>query len=293
MTRIGVLGPGGVGGLLAARLGAAGHDVTVIATENTAAEITLRGLTFQSPGAAASTTFPAARPWLAEPVDVLFVAVKATELLPALQRVPAPALGSAIVVPLLNGADHPAVLRAVYPEAAVVPASVVVEATRHRPGVIEQLSPAADLTVADGTPAGAEVAALLSAAGLPVTTHPDENTVLWRKLSFLAPFALLTTGADAPIGPARTQRRAWVRPLVEEAAAAAAVRSVTIDPDTVAARLEAAPETMKSSMQKDFQAHRTLELEAIAGPVVRALGTAKATTTVEAARVILDAQAAR
>ena len=33
--KIGVLGPGAIGGLLAARLSKAGHEVTVIATERT------------------------------------------------------------------------------------------------------------------------------------------------------------------------------------------------------------------------------------------------------------------
>ncbi len=289
MAAIGVLGPGGVGGLLAARFGAAGHEVTVVATDRTAAEITARGLSFQGPDGRSSVTEPVARPWLAEPVDVLFIAVKATELLAALERVPAAVLGEATVVPLLNGIDHLPVLRAVYPRASVVAASIAVEATRHRPGVIEQLSVMCDVTVADGTPAGAAVAELVRSAGLNLATFPDDNTVLWRKLVFLAPLALLTTAANAPIGQARTVREAWLRPLVEEAAAAAAIRNVDIDTDLVLGRLNAIPGTMQSSMLKDFQSGRPLELDAIAGPIIRALGPAKAPTTVEVVRTILDA----
>ncbi|MFD8492106.1 ketopantoate reductase family protein [Amycolatopsis sp. NPDC059657] len=289
MAAIGILGPGGVGGLLAARFGAAGHAVTVISTERTAAELTARGLTFRGPDTASITSFPAARPWLTTPLDVLFVAVKATELLPALQRVPASVLGAATVVPLLNGVDHLALLRAVYPAAQVIGASIAVEATRHRPGVIEQLSPFADLVFADGTSAGAEVAELARAARLSVSTHPDDATVLWRKLAFLAPLALLTTAADAPIGPARSGHESWLRPLVDEAASAAGVHSVQVDADAVTARLASLPSGMQSSMLKDFQAGRTLELDAIAGPIIRTLGTAKAATTTEVVQVILSA----
>ncbi|WP_370942679.1 ketopantoate reductase family protein [Amycolatopsis sp. cg5] len=289
MATIGVLGPGGVGGLLAARFGAAGHAVTVIATERTAAELTARGLTFQGPDETPFSTFPTARPWLTTPLDVLFVAVKATELLPALQRVPAAVLGAATVVPLLNGVDHLPLLRAVYPAASVIGASIAVEATRHRPGAIEQLSRFADLVFADGTSAGAAVAELARTAGLSVSTHPDDATVLWRKLAFLAPLALLTTGANAPIGPARDSHESWLRPLVDEAASAAGVHAVQVDADAVTARLTSLPGAMQSSMLKDFQAGRTLELDAIAGPIIRALGAAKAATTVEVVQEILSA----
>ncbi|WHT16784.1 2-dehydropantoate 2-reductase [Crossiella sp. CA-258035] len=287
MATVGVLGPGGVGGLIAARLGAAGHEVTVVATERTAAEITARGLSFQAPGTAATTSYPDARPWLTAPVDLLVVAVKATELLAAVQRVPAAVLGGATVVPLLNGIDHLPVLRAVYPSASVVAASIAVEAARHRPGVVEQLSGMADLVLADGTTEGARAAELFRAAGLTVGTHPDEQTVLWRKLSFLDPFALLTTGADAPIEEALRRRPEWLRPLVDEAAAAAAAHGVDINADAVESRIRSLPGTMRSSMLRDRQAGRALELDAIAGPVIRALGHAKATTTVEVARAIL------
>ncbi|MBO0839487.1 MAG: hypothetical protein J2O49_01520, partial [Sciscionella sp.] len=175
MTTIGVLGPGGVGGLIAAKFIAAGHDVTVIATERTAAEITANGLTFTQADGTSTVYRPLARPALTEPVDVLFVATKATGLLPALQRVPAAVLGDATVLPLLNGVDHLPLLRAIYPDCDVVAATIAVEAIRHRPGVIEQRSPFAALVVTDGTRAGADAAELLRSAGLDVSTHAEER----------------------------------------------------------------------------------------------------------------------
>ena len=80
---IGVLGPGGVGGLIAARLAHAGHDVSVVATERTAAAIAVGGLTLRAPDGELVTRVRASA-WLSEPVDVLFVAVTANDLLPSL-----------------------------------------------------------------------------------------------------------------------------------------------------------------------------------------------------------------
>ncbi|ONI75360.1 hypothetical protein ALI144C_40635 [Actinosynnema sp. ALI-1.44] len=279
------MGPGGIGGMVAGRLAAAGQDVTIVASETTAAQITARGLSFTAPGAPEAVSHPDARTYLTEPVEVLFVAVKATDLLPALQRVPAAVLGNATVVPFLNGVDHLPLLRATYPAANVVAATISVEATRHRPGVVEQVSEMNAVVTTDEA-----VAELLGKAGIDASTHSDEDTVMWRKLAFLAPFALLTTSANAALGEARDKRGEQLRPLVREAAAAAGTRKADVDADAIEARLRGMPASFRSSMLKDFAAGRQLELDAIAGPVIRALGADNAPATVDTVRTILDAR---
>lgn len=291
-TRVAVLGAGAVGGMLALLLADAGHDVTLLASETTSTAINSGGLTLRSARFGERRAVVTARPWLIAPVDVLFVAVKAPDLLSALGRVPAALTAGATVAPLLNGTDHVPLLRALYPQAAIAPMTVAVEATRVAPGVVEHLSPFADYAV---TTADAELAVLLAAAGLDATADaPDEATLLWRKLAFLAPLALLTTHAMAPIGPAREARPDLVDGLVAEAvgaaagSAAAAGSGAAIDPGAVVARLNGLPPTMKSSMLKDAEAGATLELDAIAGPILRA-GAAPITRGVVAA--ILAAEA--
>ena len=289
--RIGVLGPGGVGGLIAARLAHAGHEVTVVATERSAPAIAVRGITLRAPDGELRTR-PRASAWLSAPVDVLFVAVKANDLLGSLERVPARMLRGAVVVPLLNGIDHVAVLRARHPESAVVAATIAVEATRHRAGEIEQLSSFSIVEVA--TPpelaaTAATVAELLELPGLEVATNEDEPFVLWRKLAVLAPMALLTTAANAPLGPACEAHPDWVGPLVREVAAAAQASGAAIDPEPVEARLRAVPPTMKTSMLKDREAGRPLELDAIAGPILRALPAGGAPVTAAAVAEIIEA----
>lgn len=95
---------------------------------------------------------------------------------------------------MLNGVEHVPLLRAVFPQAAVVPMTVAVEATRLAPGVVEHLSPFADYAICAGQRERAnDPAMLLRSAGLDVdSSAPDEATLLWRKLCLLAPFALLT-----------------------------------------------------------------------------------------------------
>jgi hypothetical protein len=99
--KIGVLRPGAIGRLLAARSSKAGREVTVIATEQTAVAIELTGLTLQTPHEQPETT-PIARRWLTAPVAVLFVTTTATDLPGALERVPPALLAASTIVPLLT-----------------------------------------------------------------------------------------------------------------------------------------------------------------------------------------------
>jgi len=286
MTRVGVLGPGGVGGVLAGRLDRAGHEVVLVATERTAAAIGAGGLRYTGPDGDWLASVEV-RSLLVAPVDVLVVATKAMDLTAALERVPAALLRQTVVVPLLNGVDHLPYLRAQLPDSEVVASSISVEATRHRPGVVEQVSSFCDVGVSVVGEGGRTWAALAQEAGCAVTTATDDATILWRKLSFLAPLALLTSSAAAPIGPAIENRPAAVRPIVEEAAEAAATAGVTVDADVVEQRLRALPAGMKSSMLRDLEAGRAMELDAIAGPIIRALGRDGAPATVEAVGSIL------
>jgi 2-dehydropantoate 2-reductase len=281
--RIGILGAGAIGGMLGVVLAEAGHGVTMLASERTSAAINVDGLLLRSGRYGELRSRVPARPWLTTPVDILFVTVKAPDLLAALARVPASLVHGAAVVPLLNGIDHVPLLRALYPQAAVVPMTVSVEATRVAPGVVEHLSPFAAYAISAGRREMVDdPGAVLTAAGLDVDASAhDEATLLWRKLSFLAPLALLTTQARAALGPARDARPDLLDALVDEAASAAARDEVTIDRAAVGARLRELPATMKSSMLKDAEAGATLELDAIAGPILRA-GDAPATRRVVA-----------
>jgi 2-dehydropantoate 2-reductase len=271
--RVGILGAGAVGGMLAVLLAEAGHEVTVLASERTSTAINVDGLALHSRRFGDRRARVPARPYLTAPVDVLFVAVKAPDLLAALSRVPPALLADAAVAPLLNGTDHVALLRAALPQAAVVPMTVSVEATRVGPGVIEHVSPFAEYALAEERErARVDPEDLLRAAGLDVdASAPDEPALLWRKLSFLAPLALLTTRARQPIGPASDAHPDLLDGLVAETAAAAATAGAAIDPDAVGKRIAGLPVGMRSSMLKDAVAGATLELDAIAGPILRAL----------------------
>ena len=126
-----------------------------------------------------------------------------------------------------------------------------------------------------------------------VYPDPDEMRVLWQKLAVLAPYSLLTTSANAPLGPARERYPNWLTALANEAAEAAGRDGVSIDAGLVASRLTHMSDQISPSMLKDQLAGRPLELDAIAGPILRALGASAAPTTAAAVQEILTLRDAR
>jgi 2-dehydropantoate 2-reductase len=288
-SRVAILGAGAVGGMLGALLAQAGHRVTMLASDATSTAVNVGGMILRSRRYGEIRATVAARPWLTEPVDLLFVAVKAPDLLAALGRVPPPVAAGAIVVPLLNGTDHVPLLRATFPQSRVVPMTVAVEATRVAPGVVEHVSDFADFAVAGGG-RSTHPAPVLRSAGLDVDeSAPDEATLLWRKLGFLAPLALITTSERAPLGDAREARPDVLDGLVAEAVAAAAAAGATLDRAAVRERLVALPGALRSSMLKDALAGAPLELDAIAGPILRTTPDGAPITRDVVARITGDA----
>ncbi|MGW3628706.1 ketopantoate reductase family protein [Streptomyces sp. NPDC005122] len=270
---VAVLGPGGVGGLLAALVARAGYRVICLAGNDTAGVLRADGIQVRSGRFGEFTARVEADTELRERVDACLVAVKHTALDAALDRVPARALGEGLLVPLLNGVEHPAALRARYGPDRVAPAVIRVESTRTAPGVIEHGSPFAEIDLTGDTVARERLDALagvLTAAGPDVRVQADEAAVLWAKMSFLAPFALLTTRYGVPLGDVRTLHRTELTALVAETAAVSRASGGPADPAAALARYDAFPPGAKSSMLRDAEAGRPLELDAIGGGLLRA-----------------------
>jgi 2-dehydropantoate 2-reductase len=99
----------------------------------------------------------------------------------------------------------------------------------------------------------------------------DEPTLMWGKLVFLAPFALTTSAADKTVGEiiSDPQWRSLGEACVREACAVGVAEGAKVDPQAVLSGVSAMPANMRSSMQKDVEQHKTPELDAIAGPILR------------------------
>src|SRR5215207_5058793 len=267
--RHGVLGAGGVGGFLGGALARAGREVVLLMRPEALAEYDGR-LRVESAMLGDFELDVPATPILDRAVDVLWVTPKATQLDAALELVPLDRLGEAVVVPLLNGLDHVAFLRARFGADRVVAGAIAVESERFGVGRIRQKTAFVEIALAPD-PRAAQVCAELADAGLACRVGASEAAVLWRKLALLAPIALTTTALEAPlsavVGDSTWRRR--LEACVREVAAVAAAEGVEFDADAALSLYEQVGD-LRSSMQKDRAAGLPLELDAIGGAVLRA-----------------------
>jgi 2-dehydropantoate 2-reductase len=271
--KVAVLGPGGVGGLLAGALDRAGVDVVVVAREQTADAISARGLRVSSVTLGDFIAHPAAVERLETPVDALIVATKAAGLEPALERI---AVEPPLVVPLLNGLDHLQVLRSRFTAGSVAAGAIRVEADRPEAGVVVHTSRFLLVQMASADPAlqaGMEqLATALNDAGVKAQVLESEAQVMWSKLVRLNALACTTSAYDKLLGEIRSTPalRADLEGAMEEASAVGRAEGADVVAATAISELDRAHDTLGSSMQRDIAAGRTPELDAIPGSVLRA-----------------------
>jgi len=272
MTRVAVLGPGGVGGFLAAALANARVPVVVVAREPTAGEIAAHGIEVESTRLGSFHARPEAASALTTPADVLIVATKARDLDAALGRVETE---PSVIIPLLNGLDHMATLRERFGTRAVA-GSIRIEAYRADATHVRHTSSFLRVDIASAAAATRapleQARTVLERAGVPARVTESEVEVLWGKLVRLSALALMTSAYDLPLGPIRTapDLREELRACVAEASAVAAAEGARADLPATIAEIDDIHPTLRTSMQRDIAAGLEPELDAIAGSVLRA-----------------------
>jgi 2-dehydropantoate 2-reductase len=262
-----VLGAGAIGGLVGTAVASLGEGVTVLVRPEKLPGYPAN-LSMERPSGAITAPAKVART-LTNPVDVLWIATKTYQLktaLPAVQSLPR------CIVPLLNGVDHVEVLRAHFGRDRVLPATIAVEAERIAFGRFVQRSPFVNLNLAaSGEPLLGAIVARLRDLGFTCRFIENEQTLLWSKLCFLAPFALVTSASGMDKGEIYADAE-WKRKLISAMAEACAVAKASraeVDAAQIQAIFDGLPSGIRSSMQKDLASRRQLELDGIGGAIVR------------------------
>ena len=296
-----VFGAGAIGGLLAARLEAAGTPVSIVVRGPHRAAIEADGLIVEGEtGRLVAHPRVVSDPAALGAQDYLFITLKAHSLLPALPQM-APLIGpDTVIVAGINGLpwwyfhglDGPFAgrrIEAVDPGGALwdalppgqtlgcilYPAAEVV-----RPGVIRHsFGDRFSLGEPDGSrsPRAERLSKLLIAAGLKAPIRPrirDELWVkLWGNMAFNPISALTTATLDVITGEPGS--RALARAIMLEGQAVAEALGVRFAIG-VDKRLDGGAEVgrHRTSMLQDLEAGRPLEIEALLGAVVEVAGWA-------------------
>lgn len=270
---VAILGPGAVGGLLAAILWNNGNEVTCVAPREVANAINEQGLSFQSQTFGDFVAKPRAVAFLDISPDIVFITTKAYDLEAALERVKSRIAEHTIIVPLLNGLNHMEKIRALG-SGQVIAGAIVVEAFRDGVAKIIHACPSAKIIIGSDDEklkaALPDLADWLRQSSINVNIEESEAAVLWKKLVRLNALALVTSIARRPLGEIRheIEWRGKIIKLLEEGIAVAGKLGVEIDLEEEMSRIDAIEPEFKSSMLRDIEHGRQTELDDIAGAIV-------------------------
>jgi 2-dehydropantoate 2-reductase len=278
--RIAVFGAGSVGGYFGGRLArAAADDVLFIARGPQLQALRTQGLRVESPKG--DFTVPSVQatddPRLVGPVDAVLLAVKAWQV-PEVAQAIRPMLGpGTCVVPLQNGLEAPAQVAAALGPEHVLGGSCVISSTIAAPGYIRHLGlePSITFGALDNRPdpRAERLRQAFLRAEVPAIIPADIRVAIWEKFMAirLGPVGAV---ARAPVGVLRSvpETRRLVERAGVETLRVARARGIDLAEDSPA-RMMAALDTMApgiiASLQRDIEAGRPSELDALTGALVR------------------------
>lgn len=203
--RILILGAGGIGGLLGARLIEAGADVTFLVRDKRKGQLDEQGLHIESPFGNAKLAVQAKLKSEIEPrYDLVLLTCKAFDLPSAIDTIRPAMSGSTAVLPLLNGLAHIALLNQKFGERNVIGGTARMQVTLTPKGVVRQLNDWQ--TIAFGEQDGSssqrvtDFKALLDKTPIEGKISPDIMRELWLKLVHLSTVAGMTCLMRANLG---------------------------------------------------------------------------------------------
>lgn len=266
MSDIAVVGVGAIGGVVAARLCAAGRDVVLCVRRP------FDALLLEGPDGALKITPPVVTsPKDVGPVGWVLLATKAHQTPGTAGWLRALARTRTTIVILQNGVEHEERVRAYANGATLLPAVVDCRAGRIEPGRIMQRTPAE--IVVPATNAGRNFVALCEGTAVGVRATTDFATAAWRKLCVNVAGGAITALSDRTLGVVRRPDVAEVaRDLIRECIAVGRAEGARLEDalaDEIVAAMVHGPEEAGTSMLADRRLGLPLQVDARNGAVPR------------------------
>jgi 2-dehydropantoate 2-reductase len=273
--RILFIGAGAVGGYFAARLTAAGRDVTLLVRPARAAQLRADGLQLLSTQGDI-TVHPKLllAGEMEEPFDLVIVATKSYSLDAAMDDFAAAVGPATMILPLLNGMRHIDTLVERFGEHAVLGGATRINADLDGEGRIHQDGPLYEIVFGERdrsiTPRVRAIEVALAGCGFDVTLSPDILAAMWAKwvmLSSLAAATCLLRGTVGEIAAARYGTEI-ANAIVDESVAIAAANGYPQNDQAIAAhkaRITTQGSTLSASMFRDLSKNQPVEADHVLG----------------------------
>ena len=273
MNRIAIIGPGAIGGTVAAWLAQSkDNDITLCArTAVTSLEVqTPAGIIRATPRCLTDVEAAAALPARDREFDWVLIATKAYDANATARWLPALTADHTRLAVLQNGVEHVERFADYWPREKILPAVVECPAERIAPGKILQRRDA--WMAVPQSPAGEAFAALFPVRSIEIRLTADFTTVAWRKLCLNAAGAVSAV-VMKPAGIVHRDdiaelMRGLIRECIAVGRAEGAVLEETLVEEIIAGSRAGAPDSI-NSLLADRLAGRPMEIDARNGVIVR------------------------
>jgi 2-dehydropantoate 2-reductase len=278
--RVAIMAAGAVGGYFGGRLAASGHEVIFFARGANLEALRKNGLKVESPLGnlhLPKVTATDSADGIA-PVDLVLFAVKLWDTERAAEQLRPLIKPDTRVITLQNGVESVDRLTPILGPNVVVGGSTYVVTVIGEPGVIRHTSAFARVRCGrlDGQsdPVLAGYVEQIRAAGVEIVLSDQMKSELWKKFVLLSGTSGITASTRQPLGPIRDDpdMRALFFQLMGEALAVGKAAGVSFPPDyqkELETQVAAFPPTMRASMAHDLERGNRMELDWLAGTVVR------------------------
>ena len=283
-TKIAIVGTGGVGGFLGGLLarhyeGSSEVEIHFISRGEALANIRRDGLRVDAQQGAFTARPTTVTDSAAEigTMDYVLYCTKAYDVEGGIAGI-RPCIGPrTVILPFLNGVDSAEKIKRMLPDNEVWDGCVYVVAYIVEPGhIVERTNGYRYLF---GSPSGSpdrleELQRIFAEADIRARLEADIVRRVWDKFAFISTVATATSYTDETYGGVLNdaRNRADFTALLDEFQAVAQARGIALSEDIasrVVAQMERIPADTTTSMQRDFRAGRSTEVESLTGYVVR------------------------
>ena len=274
-----MMGSGGVGGLIGARLAHAGCDVSFVARGAHLAAMRSHGLKLESQVGSVHLAKPRVTddPATLGKADIVIFSVKLWDTEAAGRQI-VPLIGPETgVISLQNGVVKDDILRPIVGDKALMGGVAYMGTAISSPGVIKHTGTLQKVVFGeyDGRRSKRAETLLEYAlkSGLEAQLSDDIRRTLWEKFAFLVGMAAVTASIRQPIGPIRSHplTRQFYFDAIAEAAAVGRAHGVKLPENFAEERMafvDTLPATMTASLHHDLERGNPLEVEWLSGSVV-------------------------